>query len=178
MTEGASYDNAVAALKAAQSLGKKIVFTNGCFDLLHPGHVASLMAAKAFGDLLVVGLNDDESVRRLKGPSRPLFPLEYRKAMLEALKPVDAVVPFGEDTPLALIKALRPDVLVKGGDYTIESVVGHEIVLARGGRVEIVPLEGGWSTTGMVEKLNCPTPSPSPGLEDSPQGEGSRSDGC
>lgn len=148
-----NYAALVAPLRARQALGETVVFTNGCFDLLHPGHVAVLSQAKAMGDILVVGVNDDASVARLKGPTRPLNPLPFRTAMLRALKPVDDVIPFTEDTPLELIAALQPDILVKGGDYVLATVVGRDIVEARGGRVVIVPLEGGWSTTGLVEKL-------------------------
>lgn len=130
-----------------------IVFTNGCFDLLHRGHVEYLYAARALGDLLVVGLNSDDSVRRLKGPDRPLNPLDDRALVLAALECVDAVTPFPEDTPLALIRALLPDVLVKGGDYTPETVVGRAEVEAAGGRVVIVPLVPGRSTTGTIERM-------------------------
>jgi len=147
------YAALVAPLRARQARGETIVFTNGCFDLLHPGHVAVLSKAKALGDILVVGVNDDASVSRLKGASRPLNPLAFREAMLRALKPVDDVIAFSEDTPLELITALQPDVLVKGGDYVPDTVVGRDIVEARGGRVVIVALEGDWSTTGLVAAL-------------------------
>ncbi len=130
-----------------------LVFTNGCFDLLHRGHVEYLYAARALGDALVVGLNSDDSVRRLKGPDRPLNALDDRAVVLAALECVDAVTAFTEDTPLALIRALLPDVLVKGGDYTPETVVGRAEVEAAGGRVAIVPLVPGRSTTGTIERL-------------------------
>ena len=133
--------------------GQRIVFTNGCFDLLHVGHVRYLQQARQLGDLLVLGLNSDASVRRLKGPQRPLIGEEERAHILSALHCVDYVVLFDEDTPLELIRALRPQVLVKGGDYTPDEVVGRELVEGWGGRVEIIPFEAGHSTTGLVEKI-------------------------
>jgi rfaE bifunctional protein nucleotidyltransferase chain/domain len=131
----------------------RVVFTNGVFDLLHPGHVDVLMAARALGDALVVGVNTDASVQRLKGPTRPVRNEHDRSIVLAALEAVDAVVLFDEDIPLELIRALSPDVLVKGGDYTVENVVGAKDVLARGGDVVIVPLTPGHSTTGTVERM-------------------------
>ena len=148
-----SRDETAALVKLWKSRGQKVVFTNGCFDLLHPGHVLLLRQAAAEGDRLVVGLNSDESVKRLKGSDRPVLCQEDRAAILSALDCVDMVVIFTEDTPLALIESLRPDVLVKGGDYTPDSVVGRELVEARGGRVVIVPLLKGKSATGIVESL-------------------------
>lgn len=134
----------------------KVVFTNGVFDLLHPGHVEFLEAARALGDALLVAVNTDASVRRLgKGSDRPLVPLEARARMLAALGAVDRVVPFDEDTPLELVRALRPDVLVKGGDYRREHVVGAELVASYGGQVEIVPLVPGFSTTHLLERLRA-----------------------
>lgn len=133
--------------------GKQIVFTNGCFDILHRGHVEYLSAARALGDILVVGLNSDDSVRRLKGPGRPINPVEDRAAILDALRAVDFVTIFDEDTPYQLIEAIKPDVLVKGGDYTVETVVGADLVQARGGRVVIVPLLAGRSTSGLLARL-------------------------
>jgi D-beta-D-heptose 7-phosphate kinase/D-beta-D-heptose 1-phosphate adenosyltransferase len=135
-----------AALKKA---GRKAVFTNGCFDLLHAGHVYSLEKARSFGDFLFLGLNSDASVRRLKGPSRPINKAGDRALVLAALAAVDAVVVFGEDTPLKLIKALRPDILVKGADYRNNTVVGAEYA----GRVTLIPLLKGRSTTGLAAKL-------------------------
>ncbi|MEX2154084.1 MAG: D-glycero-beta-D-manno-heptose 1-phosphate adenylyltransferase [Gemmatimonadaceae bacterium] len=132
---------------------RTLVFTNGVFDLLHPGHIDVLLAAQRHGDVLVVGLNSDASVRRLKGPSRPVRTQAERAYVLAALGMVDAVVIFEEDTPLELIRALAPDVLVKGGDYTEATVVGAPEVRARGGKVVIVPLTPGHSTTAIVEKL-------------------------
>lgn len=133
--------------------GKRIVFTNGCFDLLHAGHVKYLQKARQFGDLLVLGLNSDASVRRLKGDKRPLIAEEERAHLLAALDCVDYLVIFDEDTPLELIALLTPHVLVKGGDYTVETVVGHEIVEAAGGRVELVEFVDGRSTTGLIERI-------------------------
>ena len=132
----------------------KVVFTNGVFDLLHPGHVDVLTAARALGDALVVGINTDASVRRLKGPERPVRSERDRAHVLAALEAVDAVVLFDEDTPLELIRALAPDVLVKGGDYTVDTVVGAPDVLARGGDVVIVPLTPGHSTTSTLARLH------------------------
>lgn len=131
-----------------------VVFTNGVFDLLHPGHIDVLTAARAEGDALIVGVNSDSSTRRLKGPGRPVRPEADRAYVLAGLEAVDAVVLFDEDTPLQLIRELRPDVLVKGGDYSIESVVGSSDVAGWGGRVVIVPLKAGHSTTGIVQRLS------------------------
>lgn len=139
-----------AALRAAlRRSGKKAVFTNGCFDLLHAGHILSLEKARSMGDFLFLGLNSDASVRRLKGPGRPLNKARDRALVLAALAAVDAVVVFGEDTPLKLIKALRPDILVKGADYRNGTVVGAEF----SGRVALVPLLKGRSTTSLARKL-------------------------
>jgi len=136
-----------------RSRGKKIVFTNGCFDLLHVGHVKYLQKARELGDLLVVGLNSDASVRRLKGESRPLIEETERAHILAALDCIDFVVLFDDDTPLRLIEALSPDILVKGGDYSVEQVVGRELVEARGGRVELVQFVDGRSTSRIIEKI-------------------------
>jgi len=133
--------------------GKALVFTNGVFDLVHPGHVDVLLAARREGDALVVALNSDDSVRRLKGPSRPVRSEGERAYVLAALGMVDAVVVFDQDTPLELIALLRPDVLVKGGDYTESTIVGASEVRARGGRVVVVPLTPGHSTPSIVERL-------------------------
>jgi rfaE bifunctional protein nucleotidyltransferase chain/domain len=132
---------------------RTVVFTNGVFDLLHPGHVDVLAAARAEGDALVVALNSDQSTRRLKGPDRPVRPEVDRAYVLAALESVDAVTVFEEDTPLELIRHLRPDVLVKGGDYSVDTVVGSEDVRDWGGRVVIVPLTAGHSTTGLIARL-------------------------
>jgi rfaE bifunctional protein nucleotidyltransferase chain/domain len=131
----------------------RVVFTNGVFDLLHPGHVDVLVAARARGDALVVGLNSDASVRRLKGPTRPVRTEAERAYVLAALEAVDAVVVFEEDTPLELVRHLAPSVIVKGGDYTPDTVVGAAEVRAAGGEVVIVPLTPGQSTTAIIEKL-------------------------
>jgi D-beta-D-heptose 7-phosphate kinase/D-beta-D-heptose 1-phosphate adenosyltransferase len=133
--------------------GLRVCFTNGCFDLLHPGHLHSLRVAREQGDALFVGLNSDESVRRLKGPGRPVLPLRSRAELLSALRFVDYVVPFDEDTPAELIAAVLPDVLVKGGDYDESDVVGADIVRSRGGDVVIVPLLEGFSTTVLLREL-------------------------
>jgi len=130
-----------------------VVFTNGVFDLLHPGHVDVLSAARAEGDVLVVGVNSDASTTRLKGPERPVRPEADRAFVLAALEPVDAVVLFEEDTPLELIRELRPDVLVKGGDYTPDMVAGAAEVQGWGGRVVIVPLTEGHSTSAIIDRL-------------------------
>ena len=139
-----------------RSAGEKVVFTNGCFDLLHVGHITLLEDCKRFGSKLVLGLNSDASVCRLKGPTRPIVGEQERAKVMAALAAVDAVVLFDQDTPLELIRALKPDVLVKGGDYTVQTVVGHEDVLAHGGRVEIVATVEGFSTTSLVKKLAVP----------------------
>jgi D-beta-D-heptose 7-phosphate kinase/D-beta-D-heptose 1-phosphate adenosyltransferase len=131
----------------------KLCFTNGCFDLLHPGHVQYLEDTKALGDFLVVGLNSDESVRRLKGPTRPLQDEAARALMLLGLRSVDAVLRFDEDTPLELIGQIRPDILAKGGDYAPEAVVGREVVEGRGGRVAIIPFLDGHSTSQIEERI-------------------------
>ncbi|MFH1994178.1 MAG: D-glycero-beta-D-manno-heptose-7-phosphate kinase [Nitrospinota bacterium] len=137
----------------ARNMGKKIVFTNGCFDLLHVGHIKYLAQAKSYGDILIIGMNSDSSVRKLKGPKRPLIGEEERGALLTALNSVDYVVIFSEPTPDKLIKEIMPDVLVKGGDYAIDEVVGRDIVEAHGGRVELVPVVKGMSTSGLVQKI-------------------------
>ncbi len=142
-------------VRSWQSAGKTVVFTNGCFDLLHPGHIHVLHEAKALGDRLVVGLNSDASVRRLKGPNRPILSERDRAALLSALEDVDAVVLFSEDTPIELIALLKPDILVKGDDYRIDQVVGREIVTAYGGQVMLVPLLRGYSTTGIANRIQA-----------------------
>jgi D-beta-D-heptose 7-phosphate kinase/D-beta-D-heptose 1-phosphate adenosyltransferase len=141
--------------KVAQErvLGRTIGFTNGCFDILHRGHIASLSEAAAEADFLVVGVNSDSSTKKLKGPDRPVNDEQSRALILASLIIVDAVVIFEEDTPLELIKALKPDVIVKGGDYTIEQIVGAEEVLAYGGKVVINPIIQGFSTTGLIDKI-------------------------
>jgi D-beta-D-heptose 7-phosphate kinase/D-beta-D-heptose 1-phosphate adenosyltransferase len=146
-------DVLTALIAAEKARGKQVVFTNGCFDLLHAGHVKYLQKARSLGDLLVLGLNSDASVRRLKGENRPLIGEEERAHILAALDCIDYVVLFDEDTPLELITALKPHILVKGGDYTPEGVVGREVVEACGGRVELVTFVEGKSTTNIIERI-------------------------
>jgi len=143
----------LARLAPERGRGHRVVFTNGCFDLLHAGHLALLEQAASHGDILVVGLNSDASVRRLKGPGRPLVPEADRALMLAALRPVDWVVLFDEDTPQRLIEALLPDVLVKGADYAVEKIVGREAVEAHGGQVIRVELLPERSSSAMIERL-------------------------
>ena len=138
---------------ARRARGETIVFTNGVFDLLHPGHVKYLQDARSLGDVLIVGLNSDASVRRNKGPSRPITPEPERAEMLAALAAVDAVVIFDEDTPAEIIRAVQPDILVKGADWAADQIVGRDTVEARGGRVVRIPLEQGYSTTAIVERV-------------------------
>jgi rfaE bifunctional protein nucleotidyltransferase chain/domain len=132
---------------------KKIVFTNGCFDLLHAGHADYLNKAKSLGDILVVGINSDASMRRIKGEKRPILPQQMRAYLLDNLKPVDYVVIFEEDTPLELIKAIKPDVLVKGADWDLERIVGADFVLSYGGRVERIAFSFDISTSKVVERI-------------------------
>lgn len=131
----------------------RVVFTNGVFDLLHPGHIDVLVGARQHGDALVVGVNSDASVQRLKGPERPVRGEGERAYVLAALECVDAVTLFEQDTPLELVQTLRPDVIVKGGDYSPETVVGADVVRARGGEVVIIPLTPGHSTTSTIQRL-------------------------
>lgn len=140
-------------LKRWELLEKKIVFTNGIFDILHQGHIHILSEAAVFADILIVGVNADASVKRLKGNSRPVNAEASRALILSALVMVDAVIIFQEDTPLDLIKFIKPNVLVKGGDYTLETIVGAKEVMANKGEVKIIPLEEGFSTTGIIEKM-------------------------
>ena len=135
-------------------MGKKIAFTNGCFDILHEGHIFSLSQAAKEGDFLIVGVNADASTKRLKGPSRPVNNEHSRALLIASLLMVDAVIIFEEDTPLELITAIVPDTIVKGGDYTIEQVVGAREVMSNGGRVIINPIVQGFSTTGIIEKIH------------------------
>ena len=148
-----SREEAVALVESLRAAGKTIVFTNGVFDLLHPGHVRYLQHARSLGDALILGLNADASVRRNKGPSRPITPEHERAEVLAALSSVDAVVIFGEDTPADIVKALQPDVLVKGADWPPDQIVGRDTVEARGGRVVLVSVEQGHSTTSIVERV-------------------------
>ena len=147
-----SLDEAEAFVHDARSHGRRVVFTNGVFDLLHPGHVRYLQAARAEGDVLIVAVNSDRSVRANKGPSRPIIPERERAEVLEALSAVDAAVIFDDETPQAIIDRMRPDVLVKGADWAADAIVGRETVEAHGGKVVRVPIEAGWSTSAIIEK--------------------------
>ena len=142
-------------LKRWRLHNKKIVFTNGVFDILHEGHIASLSEAASYGSVLIVGVNTDASVKRLKGESRPVNNENSRALLLASLVITDAVILFNEDTPLHLITTLLPDVLVKGGDYTLDQIVGAKEVMANGGEVKIVPLLDGFSTTAIIEKMKA-----------------------
>ncbi len=136
-----------------RKFSKTIAFTNGCFDILHAGHIHSLMQAASFADVLIVGLNSDASTKRLKGDNRPVNNEQNRALLLASLVMVDAVVLFDEDTPHQLITSVMPDVLVKGGDYTVDTIVGAKEVMANGGTVEIIPLVEGLSTTALLQKI-------------------------
>jgi len=146
-------DSLRAALAPRRAAGARVVFTNGCFDLLHPGHVRYLASARALGDVLVVGLNGDASVRRLKGAGRPVLRLDERAEVLAGLAAVDHLIVFDEDTPRALIAALAPDVLVKGADWAEDEIAGRDEVVARGGRVERIPLVAGVSTSELIRRI-------------------------
>jgi len=146
-------DQAKAVIASWKVLGKTVAFTNGCFDLLHPGHLYSLAQTAKEADYLIVGLNSDASVQRLKGPERPINHTHDRALILANLVLVDMVVVFEQDTPLELISNLLPDVLVKGGDYTIDTIVGAKQVIANGGKVIINPIVEGFSTTQLIEKI-------------------------
>ena len=148
-----SLDELLTVVAEAKANGERIVMTNGCFDLLHAGHVGYLGQARALGDRLIVAVNDDDSVRRLKGPSRPINQLDRRMTVLAGLAAVDWVVPFAEDTPAELIAKVLPDVLVKGGDYLPQQIAGHDVVVANGGRVEILDFFEGCSSTAMIERM-------------------------
>lgn len=155
MTPTPSYSlpEASAAVSAWRRAGKRVVFTNGVFDLLHPGHIRYLRAARAQGDALIVAVNSDRSVRANKGPSRPIVPEQERAEMLAALDMVDAVVIFDDETPAAIIETLRPDVLVKGADWAADAIVGRETVEAGGGMVIRIPIEQGWSTSAIIARI-------------------------
>jgi len=142
-----------AIVVVARNNGKKVAFTNGCFDLLHRGHVHVLREAKACGDLLIVGINSDESVKQIKGPTRPVLPESDRCELLGAMEMVDYVVLFDEPDPHDLISAVRPDVLVKGGDWNAEKIIGADLVEEAGGRVAVVPYIKGFSTTELIERV-------------------------
>jgi rfaE bifunctional protein nucleotidyltransferase chain/domain len=144
---------ALSMREIARQAEKRVVFTNGCFDIIHRGHVSLLQQASRLGDYLIVGLNSDESVRRLKGEGRPIVSQEDRAEVLASLRWVDGVVLFEEDTPRELIASLRPDILVKGGDYTVENVVGRDVVEGDGGEVVIIPYLPGYSTSAFIEAI-------------------------
>jgi len=144
-----------AFIASARVLGKTIAFTNGCYDILHEGHIFSLSQAAAAADMLIVGVNADASVRKLKGPNRPVNNEHSRSLVLASLIITDAVVIFEEDTPLNLINLIKPDVLVKGGDYTLEQIVGAKEVMAHGGRVIINPILANFSTTAVIDKIRA-----------------------
>ena len=146
-------DEAAALAERLRRDGKRVVFTNGVFDLLHPGHVRYLQHARTLGDALIVGVNSDRSVRTNKGPSRPITPEAERAELLAALACVDAVAIFDEDTPAEIIKRIQPDILVKGADWAADAIVGRDTVEARGGRVVRVDIEPGWSTSAIIDKV-------------------------
>ena len=146
-------DEAVAFVRDLRAGGRTIVFTNGVFDLLHPGHVRYLQQARALGDALIVGVNSDRSVRAIKGPTRPITPEDERAELIAGLASVDAAVVFDEETPWQLIAALQPDVLVKGADWAEDAIVGRDIVEARGGKVIRVAIESGYATTRLIERI-------------------------
>jgi rfaE bifunctional protein nucleotidyltransferase chain/domain len=148
-----SLEDLVRESNVWRATGKKLVFTNGCFDILHHGHLDLLARAADFGNILILGLNTDSSIQRLKGPDRPVTNEHDRAFQAASLLCVDAVCLFDEDTPEALIKLLRPDVLIKGGDYTIDTIVGAPFVQSYGGRVEVVPFVTGYSTTSLIERI-------------------------
>jgi rfaE bifunctional protein nucleotidyltransferase chain/domain len=160
-------DEAAAFIEAQRRLGRSIVFTNGVFDLLHPGHVRYLQAARAQGDLLVVGVNSDRSVRANKGPSRPVIPEQERAEVVSSLACVDAVAIFDDETPAAIIARLQPDVLVKGADWAADAIVGRDTVEARGGRVVRMPIEPGWSSSAIIDKSRTAS---KPGGSNGPDG--------
>ena len=151
MTRG----DAAAFAERARRAGRRVVFTNGVFDILHPGHIRYLQQARALGDLLIIGLNSDASVRRNKGPERPINTEDERAELLEALDCVDAVTTFDEETPAEIIKAIQPHILVKGADWAEDSIVGRDTVEAAGGSVVRVPIEQGYSTTEIIRKIRA-----------------------
>jgi rfaE bifunctional protein nucleotidyltransferase chain/domain len=144
-------------VRDSRAAGKRIVFTNGVFDILHPGHLRYLQAARAHGDVLIVGLNSDASVRRNKGPERPINPEHERAEVLAALACVDAVSIFDDETPADIVRRVQPDILVKGADWPADQIVGRDTVEARGGRVILEPVEPGYSTSGLIDKARRPT---------------------
>jgi rfaE bifunctional protein nucleotidyltransferase chain/domain len=153
-----SRDQAVDLVACVRGAGGTVVFTNGVFDILHPGHVRYLRQARSLGSTLIVGLNSDGSVRRNKGEGRPINPEAERAEVLAALEPVDAVVIFDEDTPAEIIRAVQPDILVKGADWAADRIVGRDTVEARGGRVVRVDVEAGYSTTALIDRIRHARP--------------------
>ncbi len=156
MGQVVSQDDLILHVTARKRNGQRVVFSNGCFDLLHPGHIRCLEQARALGDLLVVAINSDASVRRIKGDRRPLVPQQERAEILAALAAVDYVAIFDAPTPREMITRLLPDVLVKGGDWGPDEIVGREEVEAAGGRVVSVPIEPGYSTSGILDRIRIP----------------------
>lgn len=148
-----NFDEIEEIIQKDKELGKKIVFTNGCFDILHKGHITYLYEAKKLGDILIIGLNSDNSIKRIKGEKRPILPEDERAFILSALEMVDYVVIFEEDTPYELIKRVKPDVLVKGGDWDIKNIVGRDIVESYNGKVLNIPYIEGKSTTNIIERI-------------------------
>ena len=148
-----SLDTLTTQVEQWKKSGNKIVFTNGCFDIIHRGHIEVLASTADLGNKLIIGLNSDQSIQKLKGEGRPIIDEQSRAILLAALSFVDAIVLFSEDTPLKLISALLPDVLAKGGDYEIETIVGHEIVQKNGGKVKLVPFVDGFSSTIIIDKI-------------------------
>jgi len=148
-----SFDELSEVIKVSKLNSEKIVMTNGCFDILHAGHIAYLEEAKSLGDRLLVAVNDDDSVSRLKGPKRPINSLNNRAKVLNGLVSVDWVISFSEDTPVCLINGIKPDVLVKGGDYQLSEIIGGQEVLANGGKVKALSFKEGYSTSAIIEKL-------------------------
>jgi D-beta-D-heptose 7-phosphate kinase/D-beta-D-heptose 1-phosphate adenosyltransferase len=148
-----SQPEAAEFAERARAAGKRVVFTNGVFDLLHPGHLRYLQQARALGDVLIIAINTDASVRAVKGPTRPITPESERAEVLSALDCVDAVTLFSDDTPFAIIAAIQPDVLVKGADWAHDAIVGRDLVEARGGRVVRMPVEQGYSTTAIIQRI-------------------------
>jgi D-glycero-beta-D-manno-heptose 1-phosphate adenylyltransferase len=154
-----SLEDGAALVERLRARGRTVVFTNGVYDLLHPGHIRYLQAARALGDALIVGVNSDRSVRANKGPGRPVNPEGERAEVIAALACIDAAIVFDEDTPHQIITRLQPDILVKGADWAEDAIVGREVVEARGGRVVRMPVEQGFSTTGLIERVRAATTS-------------------
>lgn len=150
-----SLEEAVKIRKKCKEKGRKVVFTNGCFDIIHVGHIRLLKEASKLGDVLIIGLNSDDSVRKIKGPTRPINPLPDRAEILSSIRYVDYVIAFEEETPYRLINILLPDILVKGGDYKRDEIVGADIVEANGGKVVTIPLVEGKSTTRLIEEIKA-----------------------